>query len=73
MNKQEWLQAIIHDTESLSEMLKSHPEIFNEVVSGYDLEKLEELASELAANVKRRANGSDDISLDGVDIDSSTS
>ena len=72
MNKQEWLQAIIRNTESLSEMSKLYPQIFKEVVNDVDLEKLERLTSNLAANVKQRVNGNDTVLLDGVDIDSST-
>ena len=60
MNKYVWLQAIINDTNSLADMSKSHPGIFDEVVSDGELQLLEELTSSLAANVEMRANGQDD-------------
>ena len=60
MNKYEWLQAIISDTKSLADISKSHPRVFDEVVSDKELQQLEGLTSSLAANVERRANGHDD-------------
>lgn len=60
MKKHEWLQAIVSGTNSLAEISKSHPRVFNEVVSEQELQQLEGLTSSLAASVERRAIGHDD-------------
>lgn len=53
MTKREWLEKIIVGVESLAEMSKSHPEVFNEVVSEKELKRLEEMTSGLAANIEK--------------------
>lgn len=58
MSKRECLETLVYDVESLSAMSKSYPQIFNRVVSDKELEQLEELASDLAANVEIEVNKS---------------
>ena len=48
------LEKIISGVESLAEMSKSHPEIFNEAVSEKELIKLEEITSVLAASIEKQ-------------------
>lgn len=52
MNKRESLQMIVGDIESLADMSKFYPEIFNWVVSDKELEQLGEVVSDLATNVE---------------------
>ena len=54
MTKREWLEKIIVGVESLAEMSKSHPGVFNEVISEKELKQLEELTSSLAANIEKQ-------------------
>ena len=54
MTKREWLQKIIGDVESLVEMSKSHPSVFNEAVSEKEMETLEKITSGLAASIEKQ-------------------
>ena len=60
MSKREWLQAIVSDVESLTDMSKSHPGLFDKIVSDQELEQLEGLTSGLAANIETRVNENDE-------------
>ena len=69
MNKPQRLPAIIRDVQLLSEMSKSHPQLFYEVVSDTELKKLEALTSDLAADVEKQVNGSEGDFLNSFDLD----
>ena len=47
--KREWLEMILSDIESLIEWSKSDPDTFNRLVSKQELKRLEEMASNIAA------------------------
>lgn len=72
VNKRERLRAIIHNTESLTELSKSHPQVFNEAVSDEELEKLKGLTLKLATNIEMRVNEGDDVLIDRFDLDPQT-
>ncbi|MDJ0957430.1 MAG: hypothetical protein QNI91_11250 [Arenicellales bacterium] len=69
MNKPERLRAIIRDAQLLSEMAKSDPQLFDEVVSDTELKKLGALTSALAADVEKQINEGDGDFLDSLDLD----
>ena len=72
VNKRERLRAIIHNNESLTELSKSHPQVFNEAVSDEELEKLKGLTLKLATNIEMRVNEGDDVLIDRFDLDPQT-
>ena len=69
MNKPQRLRAILRDTRLLSEVSKSHPQLFNGLVIDTELEKLEVLTSNLAANVEKQVNEIGGDFLDTFDLD----
>lgn len=68
MNKPERLKAIMRDAQLLSEMSKSEPQLFHQLVSDTELKKLEALASDLAADVGKQIDGSGGL-MGGFDLD----
>ena len=72
MNKPERLREIMRGAQLLSEMSKSHPQRFNEVVSDTELKKLEALSSDLAADVEKQIYRSEGVFLDSFDLNPQT-
>ena len=69
MNKPQRLRDIIRDARLLSEMSKSHPQLFNEVVNDTELKKLEALTSDLAVDVEKHVSKGSGELLNSCDLD----